>query len=121
VMKRNKSIDGVGLRLPRPVLRVLYERGIFAQTAVSVEHQHLAMRYVVRGLESGGAVGDIGHYVTFAQESGQPAEYLYPVESIGVNGLHSVVLAPSVVRIEMLRKARTYEVLITQHRPQSTQ
>jgi hypothetical protein len=53
--------------------------------------------------------------------SGQPAEYLYPVESIGVNGLHSVVLAPSVVRIEMPRKARTYEVLITQHGPQSTQ
>lgn len=118
-MKRNKSINGVGLRLPRPILRVLRERGIFAQTAVSVEHQHLAQRYVVRGLESGGAVGDIGHYVTFARENGQPTEYLHPVESIGVNGLHSIVVAPSVVRIEMLRKARTYELLITQHRPQS--
>jgi hypothetical protein len=118
-MERNKSMDSVGLRLPRPVLRVLRERGIFAQTAVSVEHQHLAKRYVVRGLESGGAVGDIGHYVTFARENGQPSEYLHPVESIGVNGLHSVVVAPSVVRIEMLRKARTYELLITQHRPQS--
>jgi hypothetical protein len=30
-----------------------------------------------------------------------------------------VVVAPSLVRIEMLRKARTYELLITQHRPQS--
>jgi hypothetical protein len=119
VRKRNKSIDCVGLRLPRPVLRVLRERGIFAQTAVSVEHQHLAKRYVVRGLESGGAVGDLGHYVTFARENGQPTEYLHPVESIGVNGLHSVVVGPSVVRIEMLRKARTYELLITQHRPQS--
>jgi hypothetical protein len=98
---------------------VLRERGIFAQTAVSVEHQHLAKRNVVRGLESGGAVGDLGHYVTFARENGQPTEYLHPVESIGVNGLHSVVVAPSVVRIEMLRKARTYELLITQHRPQS--
>jgi hypothetical protein len=73
----------------------------------------------VRGLESGGAIGDVGHYVTFAREDGQPLEYLHPVESIGVNGLHSVVLAPSIVRIEMLRKARTYELLITQHRSQS--
>lgn len=118
-MKGNKPVDGVGLRLARPVLRVLRERGIFARAAVSLEHQNLAKRYVVRGLESGGAVGDIGHYVTFARENGQPIEYLHPVESIGVNGLHSVVVAPSVVRIEMLRKACTYELLITQHRPQS--
>lgn len=108
----------VGLRLSRQVLRVLKDRGIFAQSSVSVEHQHLAKRYVVRGVESGGAVGDIGHYVTFADEDGQAAEYLHPVESIGVNGLHSVVLGSSIVRVEMLRKARTYELLITQHRPQ---
>jgi len=101
------------------VLVALRQRGIFAQPSVRVEHQHLARRYVVRGLESGGAVGDVGHYVTFARDDGQPLEYLHPVESIGVNGLHSVVLAPSMVRIEMLRKARTYQLLITQHRPQS--
>jgi hypothetical protein len=81
-MKRNKSMDGIGLRLPWLVLRVLRERGIFARTAISVEHQHLAKRYVVRGLESGGAVGDIGHYVTFARENGQPTEYLHPVERL---------------------------------------
>lgn len=118
-MKSRKSSDAPGLLLPRYVLGVLRRRGIFAQPSVRVEHQHLAKRYVVRGLESGGAVGDVGHYVTFAREDGQPLEYLHPVESISVNGLHSVVLAPSMVRIEMLRKARTYELLITQHRPQS--
>jgi hypothetical protein len=110
---------GMGLRLPRHVLRTLRERGIYAHSAVSVEHQHLAGRYVVRGVESGGAVGDIGHYVTFALDDGQPSEYLHPVESISVNGPHSVVLGPSFVRIEMLRKARTYELLITQHRAES--
>jgi hypothetical protein len=115
-----ESSDVIGLRLSREVLRVLKERGIFAQSSVRVEHQHLAKRYVVRGLESGGAVGDVGHYVTFACEGGQPAPYLHPVESIGVNGPHAVVVAPSIVRIEMLRKARTYELLITQHRPQTT-
>ena len=118
-MKSRKSSYAAGLLLPRYVLGVLRQRGIFAQPSVRVEHQHLARRYVVRGRESGGAVGDVGHYVTFAREDGQPLEYLHPVESIGVNGLHSVVLAPSLVRIEMLRKARTYELLITQHRPES--
>jgi hypothetical protein len=34
-----------------------------------------------------------------------------------VNGLHAVVVAPVLVRIEMLRKGRTYELLITRHRP----
>jgi len=71
----------------------------------------------VRGLESGGAVGDLGQYVTFTQEHGQPIEWLHPVEAIGVNGLHAVVVAPVLVRVEMLRKGRTYELLITQHRP----
>ncbi len=118
-MKSRKSSDASGLRLPKYVLQVLRQRGIFAQPSVRVEHQHLARRYVVRGLESGGAVGDVGHYVSFAGEDGQALDYLHPVESIGVNGLHSVVLAPSMVRIEMLRKARTYELLITEHRPQS--
>jgi hypothetical protein len=69
-MKQKRSLDQVGLRLSRQALRVLKERGIFVQAAVSLEHQHLAKRYVVRGVESGGAVGDLGRYLTFAQENG---------------------------------------------------
>src|SRR5215472_9137190 len=116
-MKQKGSLDQVGLRLSRQAMRVLKERGIFVQSAVSLEHQHLAKRYVVRGLESGGAVADLGRYLTFAQPDGRPIECLHPVEAIGVNGLHAVVLAPVLVRIEMLRKERTYELLITQHSP----
>jgi len=116
-MKQKRWLDQVGLRLSRQALRVLKERGMLVQAAVRLEYQHLAKRYVVRGLESGGAVGDVGRYVTFAQEDGQPIEWLHPVGAIGVNGLHSVVLARVLVRIEMLRKGRTYELLITQHRP----
>jgi len=119
-MKQNRLPDVLGLRLSRKALRVLKERGIFAHSPVSLEHQHLAKRYVVRGLESGGAVGDLGRYVTFTQEDGQPVEWLHPVEAIGVNGLHAVVVAPILVRVEMLRKGRTYELLITQHRPGAT-
>ena len=116
-MKQNRLPDVLGLRLTRQALRVLRERGIFAHSLVSLEHQHLAKRYVVRGLESGGAVGELGRYVTFTQDDGEPIEWLHPVEAIGVNGLHAVVVAPVLVRVEILRKGRTYELLITHHRP----
>src|SRR5271166_922134 len=119
-MKQNRLPDVLGLRLTRQALRVLKERGIFAHSPVSLEHQHLANRYVVRGLESGGAAGELGRYVTFTTEDGQPIECLHPIEAIGVNGLHAVVVAPILVRVEMLRKGRTYELLITQHRPGAT-
>jgi hypothetical protein len=119
-MNQKRFSDALGLRLTRQALRVLKERGIFAHSLVSLEHQHLAKRYVVRGLESGGAAGELGRYVTFTQEDGQPIEWLHPVEAIGVNGLHAVVVAPVLVQVEMLRKGRTYELLITQHRPGAT-
>ena len=104
-----------GLALPRRAVRILKERGIFAHPLMSVEHQQLAQRYVLRGLESGGSAGDVGRYVTFAGEEGQALEYLHPVEAIGVNGLHAVVISPAFVRLDMLRKGRTYELLITRH------
>jgi hypothetical protein len=119
-MKQNRLPDVLGLKLTRQARRVLKERGIFAHSPVSLEHQDLAKRYVVRGLESGGAAGDVGRYVTFATEEGRPLEWLHPVEAIGVNGLHAVVVAPVLVRVEMLRKGRTYELLITQHRTGAT-
>lgn len=114
-MTRQQFTGIAGLPLPRRAVRMLRDRGIFAHALVSIEHQLLAQRYVVRGLESGGSVGDVGHYVTFADEEGRPLEYLYPVEAIGVNGLHAVVISPAFVRVDMLRKGRTYELLITWH------
>src|ERR1039458_4677528 len=115
-MNQKRFSDVLGLRLSRQALRVLKERGIFGHSSIVLEHQHLAKRYVARGLESGGAAGDVGRYVTFTQADGQPVEYLHPVEAIGVNGLHAVIVAPVLVRVEILRKGRTYELLITHHR-----
>src|SRR5208337_717753 len=106
-----------GLSLPRRAVRRLAQVGIFAKPDVSLEHQHLARRYVIRGVESGGAIEEIGRYVSFAGDQGEPLTYLHPVDAIGVNGLHAVVVAPVLVRIEMLRKERTYELLITRHWP----
>jgi hypothetical protein len=106
-----------GLTLPRRVLRRLNEVGIFAQPHVSLEHQHLAGRYVVRGIESGGAVREVGRYITFSGPTGEPLPYLHPIDSIGVNGVHAVVIAPILVRIELFRAGRTCQLLITRHKP----
>ena len=114
-MARQKFTGTAGLPLARRAVRMLKDRGIYAHSVVSAEHQQLAQRYVLRGLESGGSAGDVGRYVTFADEDGGPLEYLHPVEAIGVNGLHAVVISPAFVRVDMLRKGRTYELLITQH------
>ncbi len=106
-----------GIALARRVLRRLDEVGIFAQSSVSLEHQHLAGRYVVRGIESGGAVKDIGRYVAFCGPDGESLAYLHPVDAIGVNGVHAVVIAPVLVRIELFRAGRTCQLLITKHQP----
>ncbi|MHB8655860.1 MAG: hypothetical protein ACYDA9_18510 [Terriglobia bacterium] len=106
-----------GLSLPRRAVRRLAEVGIFVRPDVSLEHQHLARRYVIRGVESGGAIAEIGRYVSFAAEEGEPLTYLHPIDAVGVNGLHAVVVAPVLVRVEMFRVGRTCELLITKHWP----
>lgn len=111
------SLARRGLTLSRRVLRRLNEVGIIAQSQVSLEHQHLAKRYMVRGIESGGAVRDLGRYVTFCGPQGEPLPYLYPIDAIGVNGVHAVVVAPVLVRIESFRAGRTCQLLITKHEP----
>lgn len=112
---KQDSLARRGLTLSRRALRRLHEVGIFAQSQVSLEHQHLAKRYVVRGIESGGAVKDIGRYVTFCGPDGESLPYLHPIDAIGVNGVHAVVVAPVLVRIELFRIGRTCQVLITRH------
>lgn len=115
MVPRQEFKGATGLPLTRRALRELKNRGIYAHSQLSVEHQRLAQRYVIRGLESGGCVNDLGRYVSFADENGDSLEYLYPVEAIGVNGLHAVVISTALVRADMLRKGRTYELLVTRH------
>ncbi len=104
-----------GLALPSNVLKALQKRGIYCTPGVSLEHQHLARRYVLRGVESGGAVSDLGRACAFVAEDGSPLPWLQPIHSIAVNGRHAILLAESMVRIEMLRSERTWELAITHH------
>jgi hypothetical protein len=106
-----------GLILPRSALRRLAEAGIFVQASVSLEYQQFAKRYVVRGVESGGAVEALGRYVTFCGDHGEPLPWLHPLDGIGVNGVHALVIAPTVVRVEMFRRGQTYDLLVSRIAP----
>jgi hypothetical protein len=109
------SLARHGLTLSKSVLRRLHTLGIVAQPQLSVERQHLARRYVIRAIESGGAVKDVGRYVTCSGLNGEPLPYLHPLDAIGVNGVHAVVVAPALVRIELLRVGRTCQLLVSKH------
>jgi hypothetical protein len=80
-----------------------------------MEHKHLAKRYVLRGVESGGAVSDMGRACAFVSPDGYPLPWLQSLDSISVNGRHAIFLAESLVRVEMLRTVRTCELAITLH------
>src|ERR1035438_5109361 len=104
-----------GLALPASVLRALQKRGIYCTPGISLEHQHLAKRYVLRGVGSGGAVSDMGRACAFVSSEGDPLPWLQSLDSIAVNGRHAIFLAESLVRVEMLRTIRTCELAITLH------
>jgi hypothetical protein len=104
-----------GLVLPVSVLKALQKRGIYCTPAVSLEHQHLARRYVLRGVESGGAVSDMGRACAFVAEDGSPLPWLQRLNSIAVNGRHAIFLAETMVRVEMLRSLESCELAITLH------
>jgi len=104
-----------GLRLPAVTLKHLRSAGIYCHPSISIEHQHLAKKYVLRGVESGGAVAELGAYSSFVDEQGAALSWLQRIDSIGVNGVHAIVVAPVLVRVQMLRIERTYDLLITRH------
>ena len=104
-----------GLALPASVLKALQKRGIYCIPGVSLEHQHLAKRYVLRGVESGGAVPDMGRACALVSPDGDPLAWLQSLDSIAVNGRHAIFLAETLVRVEMLRTVRTCDLAITLH------
>jgi hypothetical protein len=115
VMNHNQILALRGLRLPSMTLKGLKAAGIYCQPSVSIERQHLAGRYVLRGVESGGAIADLGAYCSFVDETGRPISWLQRVDSIAVNGVHTVVVSPGLVRLQMVRVRHTYDLLITKH------
>src|ERR1700733_15966249 len=93
--KPPRAASSHGLVLPLGTLKALQKRGIYCAPGISLEHQHLAGRYVLRGVESGGAVSDMGRACAFVAEDGSPLPWLYRIDSIAVNGRHDTFLSQS--------------------------
>jgi hypothetical protein len=110
---RQPSLASGGER--RRIERRLREAAIWCHPEVSLQYQRLAQRAVLRGVESGGATKEIGRYVTFCDESGGQLGWLQPIDSIGSNGRHAIVIAASLVSVEVFRVRNTYEILIARH------
>jgi hypothetical protein len=112
--------DIVAIRLaPPPQLRHIEQRlaavGIHCRPEVSLHYQSLAKRYVLRGIESGGASGDLGRFVTFSDEEGQRLSWLMPLDSVAANARHAAVVRESLVAVEAFRVKTTYEVLVVRY------
>ena len=72
-------------------------------------------RYVLRGRESGGAIHQLGRYVTFCGEQGQRLPWFLRPDSVTPNAEHAIVIAPALVSVEMFRIEHTYELLVARH------
>jgi hypothetical protein len=103
-----------GLTLPEPTLTRLRTVGIWCEANLTVQRRD--QDWLIRGQESGGAVNDIGRYVSFCKEDGTPLSWLQPVKNFMPNGLHAILLdrAP-IVRLDMYRFETSYDLLITSH------
>lgn len=105
----------VRLTLPSAALKRLQAAGIRCAPDVSLEYQRSAERYVLRGRESGGAVNDIGRYVGYCGENGQPLPWFMKPDSLTPNADHAIALAQTLVSVEVFRYEHTYELLIARH------
>jgi hypothetical protein len=57
----------------------------------------------------------MGRYCAYFDADGNPVPWLQPIDSLSGNGRHAIVIAPELVRIEMLRIQHTYELAISKH------
>jgi hypothetical protein len=103
------------LRLSCESLSALRRTGIYCQAAVSIQFQQEEQRYVIRGLESGGAVAKWGAYCGFVAERGAPFAGIKPSSAIAVNGFHVGVWSTVLVRIHLFRVGLHSELLVTHH------
>ena len=104
-----------GLIFPEQTRDKIRKTGIRCHPQLEMVYQQRASTWKLRGEESGGAVEELGHYVGFAGKDGSPIRWLQRVQNFLPNGVHALVIEPELVRVEMFRYERTYDLLITHH------
>jgi hypothetical protein len=119
-MKETKKTNPqLRLTLPAAAVQRLRKSGIYCTPSITVEFQQATKRHVLRGRESGGAIKEFGHYVSFCGEGGERLAWFVRPDSLTSNGDHAIVLAPALVSVEALRVEHTYELLIARHELQA--
>lgn len=99
-----------GLRIPAGKLRKIRNYGIECEPAITNKVPHLC------GIESGGAVIPIGFYCGYVASDGRPLFWRQDLESsVSRNQKHASVAAPILVRVQVFRDQKNYELLITKH------
>jgi hypothetical protein len=109
------TLKKLRLTLPPEAVKRLGEAGIRCTPEVSLEYQRAPVRYVLRGRESGGAVKQLGRYVSFCGDEGERLSWFIRPDSVVSNGDHAIVIAPTLVSIEVFRFEHTYELLVARH------
>lgn len=104
-----------GLSLPAETRDQIRKIGILCRPQVEIVYQQRANQWKLRGEESGGAVELFGHYVGFVDANGEGLPWLQRVKNFLPNGIHAVVIADELVRVEMFRYETTYHLLISKH------
>jgi len=90
-----------GLRLPPITLKCLRTAGIYCQPSYQSNiNTWQGSTCCVESNQAGGGGG--GAYASYVGEQGDALPWLQRVDSIGVNGVHAVVVAPVLIRIQML-------------------
>ena len=92
-----------GLSLPAETREQIRKIGILCRPQVEIVYQQRANQWKLRGEESGGAVELLGHYVGFVDVNGEGLPWLQRVKNFLPNGIHAVVIADELVRVEMFR------------------
>jgi hypothetical protein len=113
--QKKKNSPLLRLTLPTAAVQRLRKAGIYCNPGVTIEFQQATERHVLRGRESGGAIKEFGHYVSFCGEGGERLPWFVRPDSLTANGDHAIVIAPALVSIEALRVEHTYELLIVRH------
>lgn len=104
-----------GLSLPAEAREQIRKIGILCRPQVDIVYQQRADQWKLRGEESGGAVELLGHYVGFVGVNGEGLPWLQRVKNFLPNGVHAVVIADGLVRVEMFRYETSYQLLISRH------
>lgn len=107
-----KSI-GLGLTLPKEARELLAKAKIAANSAVSIVKKGEPARYLLRGLDSGGGLGEVGHFVGYSSVKGVQLEIRHVFDNCIPNQVHALVFAPAFLRTEVFRFRQTYSLSVS--------